>query len=134
MSGLRARRNRRLEAFAGDGGAIADREDIRIPGGLQRRLRHQVVRAVHFESVEVAQDVRPAHAGRPDHELGRNEVAAGQFHPVGAHRRDARVGSHLHAELLQKRKGRVGDALGERRQNAFGALDQNDTKSLSAST
>jgi len=53
------------------------------------------------------------HAGRPDHELGRNELAACQFHPVGAHRCDGRVGSHVWSKLSDEDKKIFEDVLKE---------------------
>ena len=58
---LRARRQQRalLVAEPRRGGAVAEREDRRIARRLQRRQHDELVRAVHFETVEMAQD-RPA--------------------------------------------------------------------------
>ena len=45
---------------------------------------HELVGAADLEPVEVGQHVRALDAGGPDHELGRDEVAVGQLHAVGA--------------------------------------------------
>ena len=56
--------------------------------------------------------------------------AVGRAHAIGIHLRDARAGPHVDVELLQQFRGGGRDALGERRQDARGRLEQRDADVL----
>ena len=126
MGGLGAGRDGRVEARAGNGGAIADGEDVRVAGRPQRRVGHELIGAIDLEPIEIGEDFRPFDARRPDRELGGDEFAVRQRYAVRAHRGDARAGAHIDAHFGQDRKGRNRDPLGQPRQNPVRPLDQDD--------
>ena len=113
-------------AGPGAGGAVADGEDIVVARGLQRLAHHQLVDPVGLEAGDVLEHVRRLDAGRPHHELGRNEGAAGEPHAVGHDLLDLGAHVHPHLEAGQQLARRLGQALGQLRQDARRGLDQVD--------
>ncbi len=126
MRGLRARRHRRVVPFPWARGAVADREDVRVPGGLQRRKHDELVDPVRLEPVEILQEVGRLDARRPHDELRRDDASAGELHALRQHLRHARRGVHEHAEPAQELGRGLRQALRQRRQDAIGSLDHVD--------
>jgi hypothetical protein len=124
---LRARRHDRVRPRLGPRarGAVAQREDVRVDGRLQRLRDHDLVGAVGREA-EPRQPARRADAGGPDDEVGRVATAARRLHRIVGDLDDLLVDVHGDVELLQELGRRGGDPLGQRREDALRRLEDRD--------
>src|SRR5574344_393057 len=113
---------RRYIAFAAwfqrTGGTVTHGKNIRIAGGLQGGADYQLVDAVAFQSIQLAQELRRTHTGRPHLECGRNQCAVGRDESIGSHFLDLCAQTYLDAELEQLLVGGGGQLVGQGRQDA----------------
>jgi hypothetical protein len=70
------------------GGTVANNEYIFIARRLQRLSYDELVAAGALEAIKIREYLGRLDAGRPDHELGRNEAAVRQPHSSCAHLSD----------------------------------------------
>src|SRR5215472_5008803 len=98
MRGLGARRYDAIAFRPRAGGAIADRENVVIAGGLQGLSDHELIDPVSLKAVEVVKKGGRFDAGCPDHELGSDNAAICEFDAIWHDRGDSRRGVDFHAE------------------------------------
>src|ERR1700736_2403325 len=127
VRGLRPRRHRGGLARARTGRAVADREDVRVAGGLQCRLDDELVDAVDLQPIEAPQHLRGFYAGRPHHQFRGNKRAVGQTQTVRYYFRHLGSGVDLDANAVEQAARRFGDPFRQAGQDAVGSLDQYDT-------
>ncbi len=109
--------------WQGTGGTVAEREDILVTGGLQRVVHLQLVDAVGLQAVKILQEVRGLHAGRPDHELGRYQLAAREPQAALRHFCYPRRRSYHYSQVRQQPRCRLGQARRQRGEDAIRGLD-----------
>ena len=97
VRGLRARRHAGRVPGPRTARAVADREDVGVARGLQRLVHDELVLAVAFEAVEVAQEIGRLDARGPHRELGGTRAPALRDDRVGAHFGHALAGEHFDA-------------------------------------
>ena len=98
VGGLGTWRDGALRAGWNEICAVADGEYALVARRLQGWRNNELAGSAGLEPIEVAQHSRTLHAGRPDHQLGRNEVAAGERHAVRTHLGHARACAHIDTE------------------------------------
>ena len=128
---LRARRNRGsrpAEPWAR--GAIANREDVVITRRLKGRAHDELVDAVGFEAIEIAQEIRRLDAGGPHYKLGRNHLSGRELHAARHHFGDSRGSANADIEAIEHPVGGSGYARRQRGQDAIRSLDQDEQLEL----
>jgi hypothetical protein len=123
---LRPGRHRPVAAGTWTRRTVADREDVGLARGLQRRQDDELVRRVGLQAVNLLQEVGRLHAGRPDPDLRRYHKPARHPYLTPADLDHPLARAHAHPQLLQLLRGRLLKALGQCRQNGWCCLDQGD--------
>ena len=90
------------------------------------RAHHQLVEPVGLQPADVGQHVRRLDAGRPHHQLGRDDAPLASRTPLASTSATRRAGMHAHAEPFEQLCRRLRQPLGQRRQDARRRLDQVD--------
>src|SRR6185437_17027541 len=86
-------------------GAVADREDRIVAARLQRRPHNELIDAIGFESVEIAQEIGSIYSRGPDDEFGVDEFTAREAHASGKHLGHARPGVDGDLHPLEEPRG-----------------------------
>ena len=112
----------------GAGGAVADGENIRIAGSLQRRLDHQLIDTVGFEAADLFHEIWRFDPGRPDHQIRFNIFAIFGVQTACIRAGDHGLRQHPYAQLGQLIMRRPGNARRQCGQNTLARLDQRDVQ------
>ena len=107
-------------------GAVAQREDVRVARGDERRVDDELVRAVDLEPVELGE---PGGAWIPAAQATRSACSSAPLAmctPASSIDSDALAGADRDVELREQIGCRGGDRLGERRQDTGRGLDQRE--------
>jgi hypothetical protein len=123
---LGTRRNRPFLAVRHQMGTIAHGEDVVVAGCLQGWADDELARRAHLQAIKALQYIGTAYAGRPDHELRRNEIATCEKNPVGAYLGHVSAGSDFDAELSKQARSRFRQTLRQRRYDSVCGFDQGD--------
>src|SRR6516225_1983839 len=123
MRGLGARRHDCVAFRPRTGGAIADRKNVVVAGGLQRLPNDELIARVSFEAVEVLQKGGRLDAGRPDHEFGIDNAAVCELDAIWRDGGDPRGCVNLYTEPGEEFGRGGGDARRQSRQNSIGGFD-----------
>jgi len=128
VRGLRTRRDvpNGLLPVPGTSRAVAQNKNVVVARGLQGRTHEELVDAVALEPVQVGEKLRRLHAGRPHHELSRNEISDDELHAGRAHFADTGGSPHVHGKAGEEFLRGVRQALRKRGKNAIGSFDQRD--------
>ncbi len=126
MGRLGAGRDRLPGSRHGTGGAVTEGEDVRIGGGLQSGLHHQLIERIGLQPLDAGEEIRRLDARRPDHEVGRDEVPLVGGEAIGPGLRDPLAGPHLHAEPFQGLERGIGQPVRQGREDPGGGLDDGD--------
>src|SRR5215831_2803344 len=124
MRRLGARRHGCIAFRPWAGGAIADRKNIVVAGGLQRLSDNELVGLVGFKAVEDVKKRGCLDAGRPDYELGSDNAAICEFDAIWHDGGDPRRGVDFHAKSGEEIGRGFGDPLRQSRQNPIGGFDK----------
>ncbi len=126
MRGLRARWNQRALAPSlgpRTRGTVAEGEDVGIARGLQRRRHDELIAAARFQSVELGKPLRRLDARRPHDKVRGVRRAARGLHGFGVDVRHTFADAHLYVQLLEEPGRRLGEMLGELRQDPRRGFD-----------
>ncbi len=123
VSGLGARRNK--PAFrACAGGAVTNGVNVRVAGGLQRWLYHQLVDAVCFQAANLFHEIRRLDTCRPDHQIGFDVFAIFGVQAMLIGTGDHGLSQDTHAHLGQLVVSSARDTWRQRRQNTLARFHQ----------
>ena len=119
VRGLGARRHRLLAVRLRASAAVAEREDVVVPGHLQRLVDHQLAQPVDLEAVELGEPRRPLDARGPYDQVGREKIAAAGVDAFGGDLADLLAGVDLDFSASSSRvvatctrSGSAGSTLG----------------------
>lgn len=109
------------------GGTIAEGENIVVHAGLQARAHHQLVDAVRFQPIELAQERRRLDAGRPYLECRLDQRAVGRPDAFGGDLCGPCASDDVDAQPVERRARLAADALAEAGQYPRRAVENRDT-------
>src|SRR5260221_14781534 len=126
IRGLRPRRHQLRCAWLRTGGAIADRENVRVERRLKRLMHDELIDPVRLQPVELSQHLRGFDTCRPYHQLRGDERAVGEAEAASRYLGHLCAGADLDTDLVEQTLRLVGDAFGQGWEDPLRCFDQRD--------